>query len=157
MRLFLLRYGWIKLYYELSWIFQEHSSSVKSAYALAPCHQKISRSDADYRILRWSHNGHNGISTHQCLNCLLNRLFRHRSKETSKLRVTGLCVGNSPVTGEFPTGKPVTRKMFPFHDVIMISAYIFTCLLWANCKYLCHFNANDYRKFFFRTILYLNG
>ena len=29
-------------------------------------------------------------------------LFRHRSKKTSKLRVTGLCVGNSPGTGEFP-------------------------------------------------------
>ena len=27
---------------------------------------------------------------------------RHRSKKTSKLRVTGLCEGNSPVTGEFP-------------------------------------------------------
>ena len=27
---------------------------------------------------------------------------RRRSKKTSKLRVTGLCVGNSPVTGEFP-------------------------------------------------------
>ena len=35
--------------------------------------------------------------------CLLNRLFRHRWKKTSKLRVTGLCEGNSPVTGEFPT------------------------------------------------------
>ena len=30
-------------------------------------------------------------------------LFRRRSKKTSKLRVTGLCEGNSPVTGEFPT------------------------------------------------------
>ena len=28
--------------------------------------------------------------------CLLNRLFRRRSKKTSKLRVTGLCAGNSP-------------------------------------------------------------
>ena len=27
---------------------------------------------------------------------------RHRSKETKKLRVAGLCEGNSPVTGEFP-------------------------------------------------------
>ena len=36
------------------------------------------------------------------INCLLNRLFMRRSKEASKLRVTGLCVGNSPVTGEFP-------------------------------------------------------
>ena len=32
----------------------------------------------------------------------LNRLFRRRSKKTSKLRVTGLCVGNSPGTGKFP-------------------------------------------------------
>ena len=36
---------------------------------------------------------------------LLNRLFRRRSKKTSKLRVTGLCTGNSPVTGEFPAQK----------------------------------------------------
>ena len=34
--------------------------------------------------------------------CLPSRLFRRRSKETSKLRVAGLCVGNSPVIGEFP-------------------------------------------------------
>ena len=33
--------------------------------------------------------------------CLLNRLFRRRSKKTSKLRATGLFEGNSPVTGEF--------------------------------------------------------
>ena len=45
---------------------------------------------------------------------------RHRSKKTSKLHVTGLWEGNSPVTGEFPPHKgPVTRKMFPFDDVIM--------------------------------------
>ena len=34
--------------------------------------------------------------------CLLNRLFRRRSKKTSKLRVTGLSAVNSPVTVEFP-------------------------------------------------------
>ena len=33
----------------------------------------------------------------------LNRLFRSRSNKTSKLRVTCLCVGNSPGTGEFHT------------------------------------------------------
>ena len=49
--------------------------------------------------------------------CLLNRLFRRIPKKTSKLRVTGLCAGNSPMTGEFPT--LITRKMFPFDDVIM--------------------------------------
>ena len=43
-----------------------------------------------------------GVSNHQPHGCLLNRLFRRKSKKTSKLRVTGLCAGNSPGTGEFP-------------------------------------------------------
>ena len=43
-----------------------------------------------------------GVSTHRQLGCSFNRLFRIRSQKTSKLRVTGLCVGNSPVTGEYP-------------------------------------------------------
>ena len=54
------------------------------------------------RALRWRHNGHSGVSNHRPHNCLLNRLVRRRSKKTSKLRVTGLCARNSPVTGEFP-------------------------------------------------------
>ena len=52
--------------------------------------------------LLWHHNEHRGISNHQPYDCLLNRLFRHRSKKTSKLCVTGLCEGNSLVTSEFP-------------------------------------------------------
>ena len=52
--------------------------------------------------LQWRHNDHDGVSNHQPRDCLLNRLFRRRSKKTSKLRVTGLCEGNSPGTGEFP-------------------------------------------------------
>ena len=52
--------------------------------------------------LRWRHNDHAGVSNHQPHGCLLNRLFRRKSKITSKLRVTGLCAGNSPGTGEFP-------------------------------------------------------
>ena len=52
--------------------------------------------------LPWRHNGHDNVSYHQPHHCLLNRLCGCRSKETSKLSVTGLCVGNSPVTGEFP-------------------------------------------------------
>ena len=51
--------------------------------------------------LPWCHNEHDGISNHQPHDCLLNRLFRCRSKKTSKLRVTCLCAGNSLVTGEF--------------------------------------------------------
>ena len=56
--------------------------------------------------LQWRHNEHggSGVSNDWCLDgLLLNHLFRHRSKKTSRFRVTGLCGGNSPVTGEFPT------------------------------------------------------
>ena len=52
--------------------------------------------------LQWRHNEWDFVSNHQPHDCLLNRLFRCRSKKTSKLRITGLCEGNSPVTGEFP-------------------------------------------------------
>ena len=75
-------------------------------------------------ILQWRHNERDGISNHQSHDCLLSRLFRHRSKKTWKLRVTGLCEGNSPVTGEFFAQKPVTRKMLSFVSVIMSHAEI---------------------------------
>ena len=52
--------------------------------------------------LLWRHNEPDGVSNHQPHDCLLNRLLGNRSKKTSKLRVTGLCAGNSPETGEFP-------------------------------------------------------
>ena len=71
--------------------------------------------------LQWHHNDHDGVSNHQPRGCLLNRLFRCRSKKTSKLHVTGLCVGNSPGPVNSPHKGPVTRKMFPFDDVIMVS------------------------------------
>ena len=32
-------------------------------------------------------------------------------------RVTGLCAGNSPVTGEFPAQRPVTRSFDLFFDL----------------------------------------
>ena len=52
--------------------------------------------------LQWHHKGHGGISNHQPQHCSLNSLFRRRSKKTSKLCITGLCAGNSPVNGEYP-------------------------------------------------------
>ena len=68
--------------------------------------------------LLWRHNGHDCVPNHQPHHCSLNCLFGCRSQKTSKLRVTGLCVGNrGPVNS--PHKWPVTRKMFPFDDVIM--------------------------------------
>ena len=50
---------------------------------------------------QWRYNQRASVSNHRRLDCLLNRLFKRRSKKTSKLCVTGLCEGNWRVTGEF--------------------------------------------------------
>ena len=55
----------------------------------------------DGNSLQWRHNGRNGVSNHQHRDCLLSRLIRPRSKKTPKLRITGLCAGNSPATGDW--------------------------------------------------------
>ena len=71
------------------------------------------------------------IWNHQPHNCLLSRLFRGRSKKTSKLHVTGLCVRNSRGPVNSPHKWPVTRKMFPFDDIIMINLIVFK-FLWGS-------------------------
>ena len=53
--------------------------------------------------LQWRHNECDGVSNHQPHDCLLNRLFKAELKETTKLRVTGFCEGNSTVADEFST------------------------------------------------------
>ena len=90
--------------------------------------------------LKWRHNGRDGVSNHQHHDCLLNRLFRRRSKKTSKLRVTGLCAENSPVTGEFPAQMASNAENVSIwwrHHVLIIHApnYLFplsimTKILW---------------------------
>ena len=70
-------------------------------------------------ILQWRHNGLGGVANHRRLHCLHNWLFRRRSKKTSKLRVAGLCKEKSPVNS--PHKRTVTRKMFPFDNLIMHS------------------------------------
>ena len=37
-----------------------------------------------------------------------------RSKNTTKLHITGLCAGNSPVTGEFPAQKASNEENVSF-------------------------------------------
>ena len=50
-------------------------------------------------LSQWHHTARVGVSNYQCLDCLFHYLSRRRSKKASKLRITGLCEGNPPVTG----------------------------------------------------------
>ena len=83
-------------------------------------------------------------TNHQPHHCLLNRLFRSRSKKPSKLRVTGLCVGNSLVTGEFPAQRASNSEnasiWWRHHGTryhgIRLYLLLYVCLL--QCNVWCH-------------------
>ena len=91
--------------------------------------------------------GRDSVSNHQPDDYLLNRLFRRRSKKTSNLRVTGLCAGNSPVTGELPAQMASNAEnvsiCWRHHEPIVTfcvnwilrRAAILTNLLWAWIVY----------------------
>ena len=68
----------------ISWV------SLSDAYYLVGCFDMA-------HTLQWRYIEHDGVSNHQRRDCLLNRLFKSRTKKISKLRVTGFCEGNSPV------------------------------------------------------------
>ena len=104
-------------------------------------------SEVPRQALLWRHNGRDGVSNHQPHDCLLNRLFRRRSKQTSKLRVTGLCAGNSPGTDEFPAKMAsnaenvsiwwrhhVLTKVLTHRVVALTSTYWFTPCQFRNWK-----------------------
>ena len=89
--------------HELVWVI--------TCYLTAPSHylnqwwlliSEVQREHIHWKSIQWRLNGRGGVSNHQPHDSLLNHLFGLRSNETPKLRVTGLCAGNSPVTGEFP-------------------------------------------------------
>ena len=81
-----------------------------------PAHKPSELSSALWAVHGNTTLHYSDVSNHRRLDCLLNHLFRIRSKKTSKLLVTGL-------SEEWPVGSPhkgqVTRKMFPFEGVIM--------------------------------------
>ena len=96
----------LKLQRFFSWIFTKVKKNSPGAPSKGtkstPAGPQQSSPPPDPWSLQWRHYEHDCVSSHQPHDCLLNRLFRHRWKKTSKLRATGLCEGNSPVTGEFP-------------------------------------------------------
>ena len=93
-------------------------------------------------------------------------------KENTKLRVTGLCVGNSPVTGEFPAQRASNAEMFPFDDTslpILIMLHQFICKTGGSCYIGCpllahpstkrqngHHFVDDIFKYFMNETFYIS-
>ena len=83
-------------------------------------------------VIKWKHFPRYWPCVRGIYRSLVNngRLFRRSSKKTPKLRVTGLWIHRWPVKS--PHKGPVTRKMFPFDDVIMgISMIRWAGIRWA--------------------------
>ena len=77
------------------------------------------------KTLQRRYYGCDGVSNHQPLPLFAQAFILTQIKKTPKLRVTGLCAGNSPVNS--PHKRPVTRKMFQLDDVTMVLSYTYPC------------------------------
>ena len=71
--------------------------------------------------LHWRHNERDGVSNHQPHDCLLNGLFRRRSRKHQSSASLSFVRGIHRWSVNSPHKGPVTRKMFPFDDVIMVT------------------------------------
>ena len=103
--------------------------------------------------LRWRHNGRDCVSDHQTHDCLLNRLYRRRSRKTSKFRVIGLCVGNSPVTSEFLEQRAIKAEnvsIWWHHHGLIITDYI-TYFKVTWCNKIWHFEVKIISSSMYRT------
>ena len=112
--------------------------------------------------LHWRHNEPDVVSNHQPRDCLLNCLFRCRSKKTSKLRVTGLCAENSPGAGEFPAQKASNAENVSIwwrHHVIHENSYVVTPHLMSGSIrfYLraIHIKISVFNLFFFFFLIWV--
>ena len=82
--------------------------------------------------LQWRHSECDGVSNHQRLDGLLNHLFRRGSKKTPKLRVTGICEGNSPMTVTSPTKGQWRGKCFHLMTSSWLNGKLQTHLILLN-------------------------
>ena len=78
---------------------------------------------------------------------MFNSWWRHQMESFSAL--PALCAGNSPVTGEFPTQRPVTRSFDVFFELRLNKRFSKqslgwwfetpSCSLWRHCSVLTAF------------------
>ena len=96
-------------------------------------------------------------------------LFRHRSKKTQKLRVTGLCEGNSPVTREFTAQRASNAEIVSIwwghHDQVKSICHfpLFVCLIYiyiyifmgiSQCMYM---HIHTHIQIYFKRLFYVHN
>ena len=102
--------------------------------------------------LRWRRNGRDSVSNHQPHDCLLNRLFRRRSKKTSKLRVTGVlsapCWSHEPCYQGYAVPPACRHDKYDISCLETSSGFVFhmadsrfgpsQCEMALFCNYVSH-------------------
>ena len=104
-----IKFLWVRIHNKLN--LKDHISDESST---------IPRGKNDYKgtALQWRHNKGDDFSNHLCLHCLLNRLFRHRSKKHQRSAPLAFVRGIHRWPTDSPHKGPVTRKIFPFQGWI---------------------------------------
>ena len=92
-----------------------------------------------YASLQWRHNDHVDVSNHQPHGCLLNRLQTQIKENIKAPRHWPLC-GEFTGAVNSPHKGPVTRKLFPFDDVVMLESGRIWLRSWlAACSAPSHY------------------
>ena len=111
--------------------FRSDSEGISQRVALVTCQFLSYITMCNKMPLLWRHNEHDGVSNHQPYDCLLNRLFRQRKHQSSAPLAFVWAIHRWPVNS--PHKGPITRKMFPFDDVIMIRSKSDWLLTYIYC------------------------
>ena len=99
-----------------------------------------------WRSLQWRHNGHDGVSIHQPHDCLLNHAEQRKQQSSAS---PAFMRGIHRWTVKSLHKGPVTRKMFPFDDVIIWMAKLLVMLAgntgsasddFLRCRRTCMLN-----------------
>ena len=101
---------WVKMCWTESQNLSNHEYMCSFAVISMPAHGLI---------LQWRHNERDGVSNHQRLHCLLNCWIKENIKAPRHWSLWGEFAGG---TVNSPHKWPVTWKMFPLDDVIMLIA-----------------------------------
>ena len=90
-----------------------------------------------YPTLQWRHNECDGVSNHQPRDCLFKRLFRRRSKKTSKLRVNDLFDRWIPHTKGQWRGKCFhsIRHHDEYTHCSRFVVFLWSCIIHYDCWY----------------------
>ena len=111
----------LKCYFVRNWRkWQLHNHRSIFSFSSRTTSRLLAETPAGLVLLQWRHNGRDGVSNPSLT----------MSKKTSKLLVTGLCEGNSPLTGEFPTQRASNAKKVSiwWRHHVLLKVYVMATL-----------------------------